>query len=141
QPSLTLERAVSANEDLVFADRMIRDIRAMHPGFKEPARQKWAGEIRLMREQDKRSFEDLTKVWERSRADKLWLSKLLSPTAFRRHFDKLWVAYFAGMPSAKQAPDEPCAHEGCSAVGKYRVLAQRFCVAHFHAANKAAMVR
>jgi hypothetical protein len=56
---------------------------------KKPNFDKWANEIRLMREQDKRTEEQIRYLIEWSQRDSFWKSNILSPVKLRKHFDTL----------------------------------------------------
>lgn len=70
---------------------MFNRIREISPGFKEPNLDSWANEVRLMRERDKRTDEQIRSVFEWANQDDFWQSNILSPAKLREKFDQLTI--------------------------------------------------
>lgn len=85
-----------SKEDFELASLMVSKIKAIAPnamGLK-PAQlqittQRWANEIRLMREQDGRAPPEIRKVFEWANRDSFWRSNILSAAKLREKFDQL----------------------------------------------------
>ncbi|MGX5629066.1 phage replisome organizer N-terminal domain-containing protein [Bacillus thuringiensis] len=58
---------------------------------KEPNLESWANEMRLMRERDKRTEEQIQYVIQWSQRDPFWKTNILSPSKLRKQFDQLVV--------------------------------------------------
>lgn len=58
---------------------------------KEPNWESWANEMRLMRERDKRTDEQIQYVIKWSQRDPFWKTNILSPSKLRKRFDQLVV--------------------------------------------------
>ena len=76
------------DEDFSFAERMLNSIRIVQPDFKQPNLDSWANVIRLMRERDKRDYQDMAEIWVFARSETFW-SWLTEPRDFRKNYDKL----------------------------------------------------
>lgn len=76
-------------EDMELAKRMHLMVLAIQPKAKAPSFDKWANTIRLMREQDGRSLEQIERVFAWANRNDFWRSNILSPDALRRQLDKL----------------------------------------------------
>lgn len=59
--------------------------------IKEPNIEQWADEIRLMRERDQRTDNQIRKVIEAATNDPFWSGVCLSAKGLRRNFDKIKV--------------------------------------------------
>lgn len=85
-----------SEQDLALARRMLTVLAAGNPGFRPPARvEKWADEIRLMRERDRRPLEEIGHVFDFAAADAFWRQNILSPAALRRNYAKLTARMLA----------------------------------------------
>jgi hypothetical protein len=71
------------------ADWIFGLIRAMAPNHKEPNLDNWANDIRLMRQQDKRTDADIRATFAWANADSFWRTNILSPGKLRTQFDQL----------------------------------------------------
>jgi len=64
----------------------------MNPGHKPPNLETWANEIRLMREIDKKSDQEIRDLFEYANNDRrFWRKTILSPEGLRRNWDKVIV--------------------------------------------------
>ncbi len=77
--------------DLAVAGEMFAAIRALDPSAKEPNLQAWANEIRLMRERDGRTHEEIRALFTWANADSFWQSNILSPAKLRKHWQQLSI--------------------------------------------------
>lgn len=85
-----------AKSDFEIAEFMFSRIKAIAPnaiGLKDAQRpitvERWANEIRLMREQDGRAPPEIRKVFEWANRDSFWRSNILSAGKLRDKFDQL----------------------------------------------------
>ena len=63
----------------------------MAPPEKKPNIEKWASEIRLMHEQDKRDLKTIREVFIWANSDSFWRANILSPAKLREKFDQLTI--------------------------------------------------
>ncbi len=76
-------------EDRAVAEWMLDLIRKLNPAHKKPNLDRWANTIRLMRERDGKTPEDIRAVFAWANADSFWQSNILSPEKLRDQFDQL----------------------------------------------------
>ena len=76
-------------EDHSTASWMLAKILEVLPGLHQPNLDKWANEIRLMRERDRRTYIEIREVFSWANADSFWKSNILSPEKFRDKFNQL----------------------------------------------------
>lgn len=76
-------------EDLALVEWFWGLILEMQPGRKPPKLEKWADEIRLMRERDGRSHEEIRGLIDRIQGDKFWRTNVLCPETLREKWDNL----------------------------------------------------
>lgn len=74
-----------------LALRFVNRIKENSPFFKEPNLQKWADDIRLMLERDKRTEEQVAYLIDWCQQDSFWKSNILSPAKLRKQFDQLVI--------------------------------------------------
>ncbi len=79
------------DRDLAGAKWMYERLQEQNPNFKKPNFESWANEIRLMREQDKRTYEEIVELLNWTRDDSFWMSNILSPKKLREKWDQLWM--------------------------------------------------
>lgn len=72
---------------LYFRDK----IKQNNPKAKEPKIQLWAKGFNAMLKLDKREVEEVKKVIDFSQADDFWKCNILSPTALRKQYDRLYL--------------------------------------------------
>lgn len=75
--------------DLELATSLFELIQANTPTFKEPNLQSWAKHVRLMRERDKRTPEQIQYLINWSQKDTFWQGNILSTSKLREKFDQL----------------------------------------------------
>lgn len=83
------ELSEDESEDLRLASWMYETLLSQNPSHKKPNTQKWANSIRLMREVEKRTWQEIADVWQWARGDEFWSSNILSPDKLRKQFDAL----------------------------------------------------
>lgn len=72
-----------------MAAHLLKLIRDRNPAFKEPVMQKWADEMRMTQDLDKRDPHEMKAILEWSQAHPFWRNRVLSPKKFRYFFDTL----------------------------------------------------
>lgn len=75
--------------DMTLAELLLDEIRINNSGFKQPNLEKWASDIRLMRERDSRTAEQIKYLITWSQQHEFWKANILSPTKLRTKFDTL----------------------------------------------------
>lgn len=75
--------------DMEIAKLLLEKIRLNTPTFKEPNLEKWAEQVRLMRESDGRTYEQIKFLVEWSQNDNFWRANILSTGKLREKFDTL----------------------------------------------------
>lgn len=77
------------DEDHNLAHRIFEAILVVNQTVKEPNWNRWANSIRLMREQDKRSHDEIWHVFDWANRDSFWCSNILSPDKLREKYPQL----------------------------------------------------
>ena len=80
-----------STEDRGLAIYIHEKIKELNPKAKDPNIDKWANEIRLMRERDKRSHEEIMNIFTWANNDPFWRTNILSPAKLRKQFDQLTI--------------------------------------------------
>ncbi|WP_093670055.1 hypothetical protein [Sporolactobacillus nakayamae] len=79
-----------SDEHLEMANLLLSLIQANNPNYKAPSKlEKWANDIRLMMERDKRTKEQVEYLIRWSQRDDFWSTVILSPNSLRKGFDKM----------------------------------------------------
>lgn len=93
-------------EDEAMGRRIFAAVRRVVPSAKEPSFDAWANAIRLMREQDERTHEQIWTLFDFANRDNFWRTNILSPATLREKWTQLEAKRIArgGGPSG-QAPD------------------------------------
>lgn len=76
-------------DDLSLASRIFGLILDANPSAKKPNLTAWADDIRLMREQDKRTLPEIWSLFQWARKDSFWRPNVMSPAKLREKFDQL----------------------------------------------------
>ena len=76
-------------EDHTIARLIFEGVRSAAPSAKEPHWPTWADTIRLMREQDKRTGEEIVAMFEWANQENFWRANILSPNTLRDKWTKL----------------------------------------------------
>ena len=102
----TLNPSTSKNsfstEDRGLAIYIHSKIKELNPKAKDPSIDKWANEIRLMRERDKRSHEEIIDIFTWANNDPFWRTNILSPSKLRKQFDQLTIKSGGANDGAKR---------------------------------------
>ncbi|WRQ13066.1 helix-turn-helix domain protein [Vibrio phage vB_VpM-pA2SJ1] len=77
--------------DLECAQWMLGRVEIINPAMKKPNLESWANTIRLMREMDHRTHEQICHTFDWANKDSFWYKNILSPEKLRKQFDKLQV--------------------------------------------------
>lgn len=77
------------SEDHRFAVWMFEQIKKVIPLEKEPNFDSWANDIRIMREQDKRTLNQAWKIFKWANADNFWSKNVRSPKKLRKHYARI----------------------------------------------------
>jgi hypothetical protein len=77
--------------DAEVARWMFDRVRALDPTAKEPNLDRWADTIRLMREKDGKSPDDIRDLFDRANRDNFWQANVLSPSKLREKWGTLHV--------------------------------------------------
>ncbi len=77
------------DEDHDLAKRIYEAVLVVNATIKEPNWDRWANSIRLMREQDKRSHDEIWHVFDWANRDSFWCSNILSPDKLREKYPQL----------------------------------------------------
>ena len=91
QPLNTSGKNSYSTEDRGLAVHIHKKIKELNPKAKDPNIDKWANEIRLMRERDKRSHEEIIDIFTWANNDPFWRTNILSPSKLRKQFDQLTI--------------------------------------------------
>lgn len=85
------DRRKFSADDFSFAKFMFSKIQELNPSHREPDLEKWADEIRLMRERDKHSPKDIQELFTWANSHPFWRANILSPGKLRDKFDTLKI--------------------------------------------------
>lgn len=77
--------------DMAFVDGMLNLLMQTNPKFKQPNKEVWADKVRLMRERDKLTHEEMATVFTWANNDHFWSSNILSPSKLRDKWDTLFA--------------------------------------------------
>ena len=80
-----------SDDDFSLADFMFTKILEINSEAKKPDLEKWASEIRLMREKDNRDLKTIREVFIWANSDSFWRANILSPVKLREQFDRLVI--------------------------------------------------
>jgi hypothetical protein len=76
-------------DDHRFAVWMFDQIKKVIPLEKKPNFDSWADDIRIMREQDKRTLHQAAKIFKWANLDSFWCKNLRSPKKLRTHYGRI----------------------------------------------------
>lgn len=76
-------------EDLQLAHAMFTAIRIVNPTAKEPNWPEWANDIRLLRELDQRTHDEIRALFAWANTHHFWAANILSPRKLRAQWDTL----------------------------------------------------
>ena len=80
-----------SDDDLSLANWIFSKIREMNPEHKQPKLDTWAKSIRLMRESDGRSLQQVRELFAWANEHSFWNDKILSPNKLREKWDQLTI--------------------------------------------------
>lgn len=86
-------------EDEALARKMFAAIKVVVPTAKEPTWASWANAVRLMREQDDRTHEQIWTTFDWANRDSFWRVNILSPATLREKWDKLEAKRLGSKPA------------------------------------------
>lgn len=91
KPKKAMTSKKFTDEDMRLASWMWGRVQKLNPTAKQPSLDKWADVIRLMREVDGRTLQDIGSAFDWANKDSFWCSNILSPDKLRKQFDRLKV--------------------------------------------------
>lgn len=85
------DKRVYEVDDINFklAQSLLSKIEEQNPDHKKPDLQKWANDIRLMHEQDNRSYDKIQKMIDWSQNNDFWSGNVLSAAKLRKQYDTM----------------------------------------------------
>lgn len=78
-----------AESDMLTATWMFAELASQDPKMKHPNLDKWAETIRLMRERDGRTDQEIRDLFTWLQSDDFWPTVVLSPDSLRKSWDKI----------------------------------------------------
>jgi hypothetical protein len=90
------------SEDKAVADWMWQLILARWPEHMPPSLESWANTIRLMREQQGRTHEQIRALFERVQSHHFWFKNVLCPEKLRKQWDRLKIEFSEESHANKQ---------------------------------------
>jgi hypothetical protein len=101
--NLSVESTPENDLDLSFAKLMFSMILDVAPKSRQPNYKSWTNTIRLMRERDGFSPEEITDVFKWANSDEFWKTNILSPEKLRAQFAKLHAQMMKPRKSTNRA--------------------------------------
>lgn len=98
-----------SDADLLTAKSIFKKIKQLNPSHKEPNFKTWANDIRLMREQDKRTLKEILDLFRFANNDNFWQRNILSPAKLRKQWDTLTIQKNQSKP---KSPDHDPTFDG-----------------------------
>lgn len=86
----------STPHDVDVAQSIWQGVLAIRPNHKPPNLNAWANDIRLMREQDGRTHEEIRDLFAWANRDDFWRTNILSPAKLRKQWDQLAIKRTSG---------------------------------------------
>ncbi len=90
--------------DMETADWMSYLIKKLDPSARKPNFSSWANDVRLMRERDKRTDEQIRAVFEWANQDEFWSGNILCPAKLRVKFTQLLTKMKSGPVERNEIP-------------------------------------
>lgn len=78
-------------QDMVLSKLLFKYIKQLDPKAKEPNFESWSNTVRLMRERDNRTFDEIKDVIVWCQNDSFWQGNILSTNKLRQQFSKLVI--------------------------------------------------
>jgi len=91
QKQSSSQKTKFSDDDLKTAKLMFSLIKDLNSSAKEPNFSKWADTIRLMRERDSRTHNEINDLFLWANNDAFWKTNILSPETLRKQWDKLTI--------------------------------------------------
>lgn len=85
------EPSAGTDVDLDLAKGMFDLVLQLHPNHKPPNWRRWCRELRLMRERDGRSPQQIAVLFRWANGHRFWAANILSPGKLREQWDKLVI--------------------------------------------------
>jgi hypothetical protein len=92
-------------EDLKTAQWISTRVKLINPTCKAPDMTSWSNTIRLMRQIDNRSHQDICALYDWASKHHFWQTNILSPESLRKQWDKLTMQRNAGGEQRAAKPD------------------------------------
>lgn len=125
QPGCAVPSDGLVDDDRNLADWMFGLVLALHPKHKPPNWRRWCREIRLMRERDAHSPEQIAVLFRWANTHQFWSANILSPGKLREQWDKLVIHRKREngelRPGAQAAEDDRCIRHTDGRRGRRRV--------------------
>lgn len=90
-PSAGILVSPDSDPDQAMAEWMFGLVQTLHPNHKPPNWKRWCREIRLMRDRDKRSPEQIAALFRWANQHNFWAANILSPGKLREKWDQLVI--------------------------------------------------
>lgn len=78
-----------SSDDMTVAEFIWEGVQRINPNHKAPKLEAWADSVRLMRERDGRSAEDIRALFAWANQHRFWAANVLSPDKLREQYDRL----------------------------------------------------
>ena len=95
-----------SDDDYATAKEIFRLIRNINPDHKEPDLKNWANTIRLMVEIDKRTHEQIIKLYKLVNANDFWQKNILSPKTLRDKWDRMVITFANEKPHFQKTQEK-----------------------------------
>lgn len=92
-------------EDLKTAQWISTRVKLINPTCKAPDMTSWSNTVRLMRQIDNRSHQDICALYDWASKHHFWQTNILSPESLRKQWDKLTMQRSAGGEQRGGKPD------------------------------------
>ena len=92
-------------EDLKTAQWISTRVKVINPSCKAPDITSWSNTVRLMRQIDNRSHQDICALYDWASKHHFWQTNVLSPESLRKQWDKLTMQRNAGGEQRTGKPD------------------------------------
>ncbi len=92
-------------EDLKTAQWISTRVKLINPTCKDPDMTSWSNTVRLMRQIDNRSHQDICALYDWASKHHFWQTNILSPESLRKQWDKLTMQRSAGGEQRAAKPD------------------------------------
>ncbi|HAS0795573.1 replication protein [Enterobacter hormaechei] len=92
-------------EDLEIAKWISSRVKLINPTCKAPDMTSWSNTVRLMRQIDNRSHQDICALYDWASKHHFWQTNILSPESLRKQWDKLTMQRNAGGELRAAKPD------------------------------------